>query len=242
MSEQKRAGVALWRQIADRLRDELSGYAANDGGRLPSEVSLSGRFDVNRHTIRAALAALADEGLVVSERGHGTFVRARPRITYPLSSRTRFSTALEAQNASGYHQMLRHETVAADNTVAGMLGLTTGHSVLKIDTRGLADGQPITFATHWFDAERLGEMPDHLTRLSSITAALKACGIDDYVRRSTVLQARHATDEETRHLDIGHNAIVLVSRAINDDLQGRAIQFSESRFAADRVEITVPGS
>lgn len=235
----RRSGVALWRQIADRIRDDLAIWSGRDDGRLPSEADLATRFDVNRHTVRAALAALGQEGVVRSARGRGTFVVRRPRIAYPIGRRTRFSTALEAQNSSGRILLTRTARVQADPVIANALGLPADAEVLMLDTRGLAADTPITFATHWMDATRFADLPAHLETTGSITAALAACGVPDYERRSTVLEARRATAQEAAELDIGDGGLLMVARSVNVDLSGRPIQFSETRFAAERVEIVI---
>src|SRR5262249_56090687 len=63
--------------------------------RLPGETEIAQRLGVNRHTVRRALAALADRGFVRAERGSGTYVETR-RLRYPISSRTRFSDIVGA--------------------------------------------------------------------------------------------------------------------------------------------------
>jgi GntR family phosphonate transport system transcriptional regulator len=73
----------------------------------------------------------------------------------------------------------------------------------------------------------------------SVTAAFKAAGIDDYLRKSTIIAARHADAEDLRHLRLSPGAIVLVATAINVDTEGHAIQYSKTRFAADRMEIAI---
>jgi GntR family transcriptional regulator len=40
------------------------------------------KYQASRNTIRLALAALVNEGLVVTEHGRGTFVRERRALTY----------------------------------------------------------------------------------------------------------------------------------------------------------------
>ena len=62
-----------WEQIAAilRARIESGEYAPNE--RL-SEVKLEGEFGVARITVRKAIRALRDEGLVVTTRGMGSFV------------------------------------------------------------------------------------------------------------------------------------------------------------------------
>ena len=59
----RQKGVALWRQISDRLRAEIADSTLHVDGKLPTEAELAAAFSVNRHTIRAALSALASEGI-----------------------------------------------------------------------------------------------------------------------------------------------------------------------------------
>ena len=66
-SMERRSGIALWRQIADRIRLAIgSGEFAE---RLPPEMALAERFKVNRHTVRGAIAALVQEGVLGPSRG-----------------------------------------------------------------------------------------------------------------------------------------------------------------------------
>jgi len=65
----------VYRQLARILRDQIRSGELRAGGTVGSEASLSQRFGVGRDAVRDALAALRSEGLVVTERGMGTFVR-----------------------------------------------------------------------------------------------------------------------------------------------------------------------
>ena len=89
------SGVALWRQVADGIERGIADGRFAAGERLPAEMEIAETYRVNRHTVRRALAALAERGLVRAERGSGTYVEA-PRIAYPLRSRTRFSEIVGA--------------------------------------------------------------------------------------------------------------------------------------------------
>ena len=68
------SGVVLWQQLADQLADEIVKHDLPGGARLPPEPELAAQFNVNRHTVRRAVAALAEIGLVRVEQGRGTFV------------------------------------------------------------------------------------------------------------------------------------------------------------------------
>jgi GntR family phosphonate transport system transcriptional regulator len=102
-----------------------------------------------------------------------------------------------------------------------------------------ADGSPVSCATAWFDAARVPNVVEDYRSSGSITFALKAAGIDDYLRKSTIIAARHADAEDLRHLRLSPGAIVLVATAINVDMEGRPIEYAKTRFAADRMEIAI---
>src|SRR5262245_63017474 len=89
------SGVALWRQVADGIERGIADGRFVAGEKLPGEVEIAETYRVNRHTVRRALAALAERGLVRAERGSGTYVES-PRIAYPLRSRTRVSEIVGA--------------------------------------------------------------------------------------------------------------------------------------------------
>src|ERR1700747_3664093 len=89
------SGGAVWRQGADGIERDIADGRFAAGEKLPGETEIAETYRVNRHTVRRALAALAERGLVRAERGSGTYVEA-PRLAYPLRSRTRFSEIVGA--------------------------------------------------------------------------------------------------------------------------------------------------
>ncbi len=236
---ERRSGVALWRQIADQIRLLAAVGELGLDGRLPPEMAMAARFGVNRHTVRSAIAKLVREGVLRSEQGRGTFAVRPKRLAYPIAARTRFSAGLEGQAKERRARLLSYAQEAADQRAAEALAIPPGAPVVRLETVSEADGRPVSQATSWFAAERFSGIAERFARSGSITAAFKAFGIDDYVRRSTVISARHADREELELLRLSPGAIVLLTEAINDDLAGRPIQYSLTRFAADRVELRV---
>ena len=67
-----------YQSIADALRVRLTAGEFPAGRLLPSEAELSGSYDASRVTVRKALEALRDEGLVDSRQGFGWFAAATP--------------------------------------------------------------------------------------------------------------------------------------------------------------------
>lgn len=230
-------GVTRWRQIAESLAEEIREARFADG-RLPTEPDLAARFRVNRHTIRRAIGALSDQGLVRVEQGRGTFV-ASGHIDYLLGRRTRFSTNLQREGHEPSHWMMSTRRAGADTATQRDLRLTAGDEVIEIEALGHADGVPVSFAVHRFPAARFAALPDAFAASGSITAALAACGVADYTRQATRVLARLPNEREARYLEQPVSRPVLQTESVNVDADGRPIQRSTTVFAGDRVQILV---
>lgn len=237
-SLQRRSGIALWRQVADQIRQSLLPDLA-PGDQLPPETALAVRFGVNRHTIRAAVAALEKEGILRAEQGRGTFLSSRRRLRYPIGRRTRFSEGLGDQALTRKGRLLDAGAEPARADVARALGLQPGNLVEWLETLSSADDVAVSRARSWFDASRFAGIADRYRETGSITRALSSFGVEDYTRKSTAISAVHAEADDLLHLSLSPGAIILVTRSINVDADGTLIQYAETRFAADRMEFII---
>ena len=76
------AKIPIWKTIAERITKDIAKGHYQPGTKLPTESKLAERFVVNRHTVRHAISALVDEGLVYTRRGSGAFVVIKPLQKY----------------------------------------------------------------------------------------------------------------------------------------------------------------
>ena len=68
----------LWRQLAEILRGKIISGEYEPGRRMASELTLTQEYGLARGTVRQAMKALEDEGLIVRVQGRGTFVTEHP--------------------------------------------------------------------------------------------------------------------------------------------------------------------
>jgi GntR family transcriptional regulator, phosphonate transport system regulatory protein len=231
------SGYSAWRLIAEELRREIIGGARAPGARLPAEGELAERFGVHRNTVRQAVAALAAEHLVIARRGSGTFVAEHTVLVHRVGARTRLSDSLGRRgHATG--RLLEWAIEPAPPEVAERLVL--GDSAgLRLETVLAVDGRPLARATHWFDADRVPGLAERFRATGSITAALRAVGVDDYVRAATTVGARPATAAEAADLGLPAGSVVLVTRSLDTRTDGTPLQVGLTRFVADRVELDI---
>jgi GntR family transcriptional regulator, phosphonate transport system regulatory protein len=229
---------ALWSAIAAALTAEIGTGHYAPGHKLPTEASLSARFGVNRHTVRHALASLAERGLVHSRRGAGVYVAQRP-TDYPLGRRVRFHQNVLAAGQTPSRRISREETRPCDADEARALGVQVGEPVHVVEGVSLADGQPIAAFRSIFPGARFPDLIQHLRKTQSITEALVACGVTDYTRAETRLTAQLADPVLALALGVRPGAPVLRTVAVNVGPAGEPVEHGTTWFAGERVTLTV---
>ena len=232
------SGVALWRQVADGIERGIAEGRFAAGERLPGETEIAETYRVNRHTVRRALAALAERGLVRAERGSGTYVEA-PRLAYPLRSRTRFSEIVGAGGREPRGQLIAASEEPATRELARQLGLKVGATLIRIESVRLADRAPICVSTSWLSAEQFPDAGKIFANVRSMTKLLENYGIRDYRRGSTRITAAIAEATDAARLDLTLGRPVLVVDSTDVDADGKPLVTKRSRFAAERVEFVV---
>ncbi|WP_431918142.1 GntR family transcriptional regulator [Micromonospora wenchangensis] len=109
-------GQPRYRTIADELRHRIESGAIPPGALLPAESALTAEFRAARGTVRQAIAALREAGLVVTDHGRGTY--AVPR-----------QSASELDGGSDSETQQRQ--VAADAELAAIFAVDVGTALLE---------------------------------------------------------------------------------------------------------------
>lgn len=234
----RRSGVAVWKQIADTLAEEIRNRRYAESGRLPSETELAARFGVNRHTLRQAVSALESDGLLRIEQGRGMFVR-HELLPYPLGRRTRFSENLQRQGLLPGTQLLTARTEPATQPVAEALRLARGEPVHHVEAVSEGNGQPISVMNAWYPAARFEGLPEMLQDGSSTSEILARLGVADYVRAETRVTTQMPDDETARLLRQAPTRPLLCVHSIDADTEGRPIKYGHTVFSGDRVQLVI---
>ncbi|MBL4628730.1 MAG: phosphonate metabolism transcriptional regulator PhnF [Roseicyclus sp.] len=228
----------LWIAIHDSLAGEIARGHYLPGDRLPTEAQLAERFGVNRHTVRRALAGLAEAGTVFARRGAGVFVRHRP-TPYLIGQRVRFHQNLLAAGRIPEKRIVLLETRSADQDERLALQLDQGAQVQVYEGISLSDGAPIAMFRSVFPASRFPRMLEELQSSRSVTAAFAAHGVTDYTRASTEITAKAASPTRAVHLQMSPGDPILRTVGINVDGDAIPVEYGTSWFAGDRVALTL---
>jgi len=199
------SGVALWRQVADGIERGIADGRFAAGQRLPGETEIAETYRVNRHTVRRALATLAERGLVRAERGSGTYVEA-PRLAYRCARAHAFPEDRRRRRPRAGRPVDRRFEELASRELARLLGLKTGAPLIRIEALRLADRTPICVGTIWLGAEQFPEAGQIYERVRSMTKLLAHYGIRDFRRAATRVTAAIVDATDAARLDLALDA------------------------------------
>ena len=122
--------LPLWYQVAQHLRTTIFARRPGDPDRLPTEDELAGRYGVSVVTMRRALKALEEEGIIERRRRHGTFVTDRAAAPRQPLTVLGSVDAVVAQQSSLEVEVVAREEVAVPPELAGLLGIALSSPIL----------------------------------------------------------------------------------------------------------------
>lgn len=220
-------------EIADDLRRRIRRGRIPVGGQLPTEFELCAANGVSRHTARAALRLLEDEGLIARRPGLGTTViaaREPGAFTQTLGG---------LEDLLQYAHAARLETHACaprslSAEEARRLGARRGSAWLVLDGLRVAGGRAIA-ATSIYVADAIGAKPRDFRDASlAVTEHVEAkYGVAVALIRQTIKAERIAAEDAAA---IGAGADLPVLRTIRRyyDAAERLFVISDTRHPADR--------
>lgn len=181
-------------RIHSALRDRITSGRWPADSPLPSQRDLASEFNVSIMTLRQALQLLADDGLIDTRHGSGTYVASR--YAYGLGHLRSFAADLAAQGAQVTTRLLAADTVPAPDDVGARLGVAG--QVLRLRRLRLADGRPVIVQTSYLPAQLAAALdPADLCRRGLYTVLAehgRAVGRTSETITPATLSARDAHD------------------------------------------------
>ncbi|MGX7709365.1 phosphonate metabolism transcriptional regulator PhnF [Methylobacterium sp. Gmos1] len=227
-----------WRAVADRLLAEIEAGVFPPGARLANERVLAERYAVHRHTLRRAVADLANRGLLDVRHGSGTYVQSRP-LAYRLGAQTRFRHNIAGLSREPGGCLLASTTLPAPPSIAVRLGLAPGAEAVRLDILREVDDVPLIRSEHWFPAARFPDIAARFEASQSITHALETLGITGLRRRESTITTRLASKTEAAALRLMPGSPLLVWESLKVDSDSAPVDFGIALLAGERVQLVL---
>lgn len=231
---------ARYQQIAAELRLAVDRGEYPIGSALPSEGELVLRYGVARGTVRQAVAMLEQDGVVAHRQGARRIV-VGPVPTQSFSEMQSFSMWAVSQGHVPSARVLRAQIRRVAHADAERLGAPLGEEVLDLQRVRLLDGAPVMVERTLYAGlvARLVLAMDMTT--GSITERLTERGFV-YAHADHRIDAVSAGVAEAGLLGVRRGSALLRQRRVTTSPTGVALEWSDDRYRADAVTISVRNS
>lgn len=201
-----------YQQIADALRGQIEDGTLGADAKLPTEAKLQEEFAASRETVRKAVALLVGEGLVISARPQGHFVRKRQPMVFRPQAEFRkrpytpemdaFMTEYSAEGREP-RQEIEVSIVEPPPEVAKRLQLEPGQLTAVRRRLRYLDGEPFNLNDSYYPLDLVRESeimrPEDISRGANEVLAELGCR---QVRALDELYAKMPTPDWTRRLEL----------------------------------------
>ena len=203
---------ALEQIMAYILENKLS---ADD--KLPPEREMCQMWGVNRCTLRSAIAALTEQGIVYAVQGSGTRI-----ADCGLRPETR---------------LLSMSQVECDKQLSRRLHLVLGENAYRISRLRILNGQPTLIETAYIPAALAPGLEEHDLVTGSLFSVLReGYGLDlDHGEEKASITT--AAEEEAVHLGIAAGDPVFWIVSITQTPEGVPVEYCRTVARADKVEL-----
>lgn len=147
-------------QVEQDMRERIITGVWQTGQMLPGEMELCALYGVSRTTLRQAISVLVDEGLIVRERGRGSFIRSS-MVTAGARGLTSFTDEMATLGMKAGARLLSRYVVPASTELAQRLRIQVGTSLIVLKRVRYANEIPIGIQEAYLPLARFPEL-EHL--------------------------------------------------------------------------------
>jgi GntR family transcriptional regulator len=234
------SAVPLHLQIRRSLEHDILTGTLAPGDRLMTEEQYAHAFGVSIAPVRQAILDLAAAGLVIRQKGRGTFVREQ-RVEEEIDLLTSFTDSLRRLGVPMRVQVLELRRTSADAIVAGALGIRVGTSAVHLKRLARISEEPVAILDAWLPASSFSSLTgfDDFEAGRSLYATLEAeFGVRLGLARSRIEVAR-STEDEARLMGLGEGSTLVRIASVTQDTVGRIVEAAWVTYRADRFVFTM---
>ncbi len=229
--------IPLYYQLETILRKKITSGDYSPDTPLPSEDALAEEYEVSRITVRQALSSLEQDGLVIRQRGKGTFVSEKAD-TLELP---RFTGSIEDLILMGKRtktKVIESAWIDPTDIIRERLKVKAG-KVLRIEKIRYIEGDPFSHVFNYLPPELGNKLPIDLVKSKPMLMI-----IDDElgVRANEADQSVEATIADAADaslLDIRVGDPLLKAERTVYDVKGNPVEYVSVVYRADKYAFTM---
>lgn len=227
----------LYIQLREVIRGKIETGEYPPGTAIPSENQLAETYGLNRLSVRSALEALENEGLLKSVQGKGVFVRG-VKTQRDLETLGGYRHTMEARGIDASTRVLIKAQRQAGPLYSRLLQLSPDDPIWFIRRIDSSNGDPVALEEIFLPYTLIPGLDEIDIGLFSLYDALGWNGIQPHIGQQT-LRVTRLEPAQARLIDLSSGQAVMEFDYLIQDYAGRTIEFSRSWIRGDRTEFYV---
>jgi GntR family transcriptional regulator len=209
------------------------------GDLVPSEAELCQQYSVSRTTVRKALSDLAQEGLVYTIQGKGTFTAGAKKRSGWVAQTGGLHADLTERGSTVTMHVLEKSLIPAEENIARELMIAEGAPVLKLVRLRFVDGKSFDICTNYLSQVRYPEIEKQDFERTSLYTVLRGKYNVKFTNGVRLIEAGSCNSDEAKLLQIPANSPLLVMRSTMYDEDGITIEHGVVRQRSDVSQIII---
>lgn len=234
-----RAGGTKSHQLFLLLKDDIISGRLSPGSKLPGELKLAEEHQVSRVTVRRAMEALTEEGLVIRKPGIGTLVNeCSLGSTVMTASVDNLLPNMVKLGENSRIKLLEFSYRVPSAKIQEHLGLQPGERTQHSIRVRLAGDKPFShLTTHVPERIALSYNENDLAT-TPLYALLERSGVEiDHATQ--IISATLATKEIAAALDVAVGSPLISLNRVVYDRNGQGVEHLEALYRPDRYRLQI---
>ena len=227
----------IYLQLREVVRGKIEEGEYPPGMAIPSENELSEMYGVNRLTVRNAVDALVNEGLLKRIQGKGAFV-VGDRIERDLDSLSGFRQTIHERDAVPETKVLAKTRRKAGRKFAGIFGIDEDDDIFYVRRLNSANGEPVAIEHTYVPAAKVPKLDGIDLGVFSLYEVYGFYGVSP-VRAYQTLDLVSLEARDARMLGVEPGQAVLLFTCYTYDKTDSVIEYTRGYTRGDKCSFSV---
>ena len=226
--------IPLYHQVYLIIKDKIDSGEYAPGAPVPTEQELCTLYGVSRITVKRAMQDLADQGLIVRQRGRGSFVAERKAVSTSSGDALNdlFQNVMSIGKAT---EVLTIDAgvILAPSDLANRLQCPVDTPIFRTIQVRTQDGEPIAVIRAYVPEDIALTLPEHGRTSLPMLAQLLTAGVKP-ARAEQTVTATLADPQTASRLDVAAGTALLRLTRLVFDNKGRPVEWLDALYRGDR--------
>lgn len=231
--------IPLYIQLKNTIKERIDQREYLPGEKIPSEREMSERYGVNRMTVKKAVKALEEDGILTCIHGKGTFVSLQkdPRFIWGVSvpaENEGMSATMREAGITFESKVIAGGFLQARNYLASKLNIPVGAAVYTIQRVRYANEEPVAMEYAYLPMVYFDDIEQHNFEQTSLYAYMNARGhLPVNFQKNLIVM--HPRDRELKYLNLEPQDTLYRFEYLGSDAEGNIVEYTESFMRTDKM-------